>query len=84
MPRYHLNVIDESTFLDRDGAEFSDPQAAQIAAIAYAGEFIADRAKRANVGTHWRMEVTDALGLILFRLDFHITPSPAMRTITAQ
>lgn len=73
MPRYHFNVFDGSDLPDPDGAELPDAKSAQLVAIEYAGQLIADHAKRLEPGEDWHMEVTDASGLTLFRLDFSIT-----------
>ena len=79
MPRYFFNVFDGRDYRDTEGTVFLDSQTAQTHAIRYAGECLADHAKRLALGEDWRMEVTDDQGLILFRLDFHVTAAPVMR-----
>ena len=37
-----------------------------------------DEARREALGEDWCMEVTDDHGLLLFRLDFHVTDAPAI------
>ena len=78
MPRYHFNVYDGHNIVDDIGAELPNPTFARREAIRYAGALLEDEAKRLGLGDEWRMEVTDATGLILFSLDFTVTESPAM------
>ena len=81
MPRYHFNVFDGRTILDPVGQELADPHAAQLEAVIVAGEIIKDQAKHLAIGEDWHTEVTDDAGLILFRLDFHITAAPVSRKL---
>ncbi|GEP11100.1 DUF6894 family protein [Methylobacterium gnaphalii] len=78
MPRYHFNVFDGRKILDPAGQDLTDANSAQVEAIMVAGEIIKDYAKHIALGEDWHMEVTDDTGLILFRLDFQITVSPAV------
>lgn len=80
MPRYHFNVYDGVELLDKKGVELPDFIYARREAIRYAGNLLEDGAIKDNLGEEWRMEVTDAVGLLLFRLDFFITPSPAVQS----
>lgn len=77
MPRYHFNVYDGVTLLDKKGVELPDTNFARREAIRYSGALLEESAEQDNLGAEWRMEVTDATGLILFRLDFFVTPSAA-------
>lgn len=79
MPRYHFNVYDGVTLLDNKGVELPNTNFARREAIRYSGALLEEGAEQDNLGTEWRMEVTDDSGLILFRLDFFVTPSPMMR-----
>ena len=79
MPRYHFNVYDGVTLLDKKGVELPDSNFARREAIRYAGSLLEEGGKQDDLGLEWRMEVTDDQGLILFRLDFFVTHSPAMR-----
>lgn len=79
MPRYHFNVYDGVTLLDKKGVELPDHNFARREAIRYSGVLLEEGGERDDLGAEWRMEVTDDTGLILFRLDFFVTPSPAMR-----
>ena len=77
MPRYHFNVYDGVTDIDRDGVELADWQQARLEAIRYTGEIFRDQPKRLALGEDWRMEVTDDTGLVLFRLDFSVMETAA-------
>ena len=79
MPRYHFNVYDGRNDVDVDGHELPDIQAARAEALQLAGEIIRDDAQRAGLGREWRIEVTDDTGLLLFRMDFVVAESPAVR-----
>jgi hypothetical protein len=79
MPQYHFNVYDGIQLLDEKGVELPDTNFARREAIRYAGTLLEDGAAKDSLGNEWRMEVTDKVGLVLFRLDFLLTPSPAMR-----
>ncbi len=79
MPRYHFNVYDGVTLLDKKGVELPDTKFARREAVRYAGVLLEEGARLESLGPEWRMEVTDTTGLILFRLDFFVTPSPVMK-----
>jgi hypothetical protein len=79
MPRYHFNVFDGLGTPDFDGTELPNRQAARREAIRLAGALLEQEAERLRLGEDWRMEVTDHMGLILFRLDFIVVEAPAMR-----
>ncbi|WP_019903144.1 hypothetical protein [Methylobacterium sp. 77] len=78
MPRYHFNVYDGIEMLDKVGVELPDSQYARREAIRYAGSILEGGASKDKVGPEWRMEVTNEVGLILFRLDFQVTESAAL------
>ena len=81
MPRYHFNVYDGVTLLDKKGVELPDTQFARREAIRYAGVLLEEGARLESLGAEWRMEITDDTGLILFRLDFFVTPSSAITSL---
>lgn len=55
--------------------------AARFEAIRYAAAILKDEASRHKDGTDWHMEVTDERGLLLFRIDFCLTASAAVRQV---
>ena len=77
MPRFHFNVYDGVAAIDAEGTELADWGDARLEAIRLSGEILKDNAKRIALGEDWRMEVTDATGLVLFRLDFIVMASAA-------
>ena len=77
MPRYHFNVYDGVTLLDKKGVELPDTMFARREAIRYAGVLLEEGARLESLGSEWRMEVTGETGVIMFRLDFFVTPSAA-------
>ncbi|MCJ2118472.1 hypothetical protein MKK65_18185 [Methylobacterium sp. J-001] len=77
MPRYHFNVYDGVVLLDKKGVELPDLIFARREAIQYAGVLLEEGARLESLGQEWRMEVTDGTNLILFRLNFFVTPSSA-------
>ena len=78
MPRFHFNVYDGIQLLDEQGIELPDTNFARREAIRYAGTLLEDGAAKDSLGDEWRLEVTDDSGLVLFRLDFNVTESPAV------
>jgi hypothetical protein len=81
MPRYHFNVYDGVNFLDKKGVELPDFMFARREAIRYAGVLLEEGARLESLDSEWRMEVTDGTDLILFRLDFFVTPSSAVGSL---
>ena len=78
MPRYFFNIYDGVDELDLTGTELEDWTEARLEAVRFAGVIIRDDAKRLALGEDWRLEVTDDVGLVLFRLDFSILSSAAV------
>ncbi|UIY45679.1 DUF6894 family protein [Methylobacterium radiotolerans] len=79
MPRFYFHVFDGKDQRDDLGAELPDFDAARVVAIRFAGEILKDEAHQIALGHEWRMDVTDASDMILFRLDFSAVASPAAR-----
>ena len=79
MPRYHFNIYDGVRSPDLDGTELPDIHAARREGVMRAGAMIEDVGKRNQSGDDWRMEVTDDTGLLLFRMDFVVVESSAVR-----
>ena len=78
MPRYHFNVHDGHTDIDREGTELPDVQSARSEALRLAGAIIDDAGRRSDLGEEWRVEVMDETDLMLFRMDFIVVESPAV------
>jgi hypothetical protein len=66
MPRFHFNVNDE---LDVEGYGFCDLRGARRAALAMAGQMIADEDAEAFWNSaEWNMQVTTSDGVTVFEL----------------
>ena len=76
MPRFHFNVRDGSDLPDRDGTELPDLRTARREAVKLAGRLLLDEPDTFWEGSDWRVEVMDAAGVLLFRLDFTATDAP--------
>lgn len=78
MPRYHFNVYDGKTVIDRDGTPLSGPDDARRESIRLASELLRSQAMKTEIGEEWRVEVTDGRGMILFRIDILMRESAAL------
>ena len=78
MPRYFFHIFDGVDIRDYDGVELPDLTFARREALRYAGSLLDQASKRSSLGREWRMDVTDAKGLILFSLSFLVTDAPAV------
>jgi hypothetical protein len=78
LTHFYFNVYDGIELLDEKGVELPDTNFARWEAIRYAGTLLEDGAAKDSLGGEWRIEVTNETGLVLFRLDFHVSESPAI------
>lgn len=69
MPRYFFHVHDGQNWRDDDGTEFPGLDEARLEAVRYVGRLVHDQARSIAAGEDWHLELTDATGLILFRID---------------
>lgn len=72
MPRYFFHVIDGKSDRDGIGTEFADLYAAQDQAVRAAGEAIRDLGGQLFDHSHWKMEVNDDAGKMLFTLTLSV------------
>lgn len=79
MPRFHFNVHDGQGIADTEGFELPCRDTARREAIVLSGALIRDRAREFRFEKDWRLEVTDESGLILYRLDFTVHESSAVK-----
>ncbi|MFD0938999.1 DUF6894 family protein [Methylobacterium trifolii] len=77
MPRYHFNVYNGRSSIDLEGTDLPNRQQAQREAIRLAGALLCEEADTLTPDDDWRLEVTDASGLILFRFDFSFQKAQA-------
>jgi hypothetical protein len=76
--RFFFHIFDGMSFRDEEGTELDGWREARFEAVRLAGEVIASEARHLELGEDWHMEVADAQGLLLFRLDFLIAASAAV------
>jgi len=66
MPRYYFHCADGHREPDLEGTVLTNDEAAQHAAIAFAGEVLKGNPTELWQKGQWRVEVTDAQGVLLF------------------
>jgi hypothetical protein len=70
MPRYFFNVrYGEDSYHDKVGEDLPDNVAAWHEATASAGQSIRDLDGRLMPGTHWRMDVLNEQGSIIYSIE---------------
>lgn len=79
MTMYHFNIHDGFDLPDRDGQDLPDLNAARRFAVMLSGELLRDHADEFWRHGDWRMDVTDADGLMLFALHFTAVEAPAIQ-----
>jgi hypothetical protein len=72
VPRYyfHVSYPEDAHWVDAEGVELTDEDAAWQEATIACGQMIRDMDGALQQNTQWRMHVTDAGGATLFRLHF--------------
>ena len=78
MPRYHFNVYDGVTAIDKEGTQHANVAEARIEAMRFAARHLHEEAENGVLGEEWRVEVTDGRGMILFRIDVMMSASAAV------
>ena len=78
MSRYYFHVTGTSYGRDHEGSELSDWRSARVEALMLAAEIIGGIASGDVLDNELHIEVMDAAGMVLFRLDFSIQASAAM------
>jgi hypothetical protein len=79
VPRFHFNIDDGTSSQDIEGIELPGIEAARRAAVRTACDVLREQPESFWIGGEWRMDVTDAQGLILFSLFFTATIAPALK-----
>lgn len=69
MPRYFFHVHDGRSTPDTDGTEYPSFADARLEAVRYVGRLVHEQARSIATGQDWHLELADATGLILFRID---------------
>lgn len=71
MPRFHLNLYNDTVLIDEEGSEFPDIAAAEVAAARSARDLIAEHVTMGlPIDLGHRMEVVDDAGRVLSVLRF--------------
>lgn len=79
MPKFHFNVHDGHDYPDLEGMELPTMEAARKHAARYAGELLQSSPETFWQGGEWRMDATDAAGLVLFSLMFVGCDAPSIQ-----
>lgn len=77
MPRYFFHIHDGQSSMDMDGTELANLRTARHEAVRFAGGVLRDESRSFWDSPDWRLEVTDAAGLILFALHVLGIEAPA-------
>ena len=77
MPRYFFHEADGHVAPDKTGTELLDTAAARTEAIRFAGAVLADQPDLLDGNQHFRVEVADTGGRLLFTVVV-LTITPAM------
>jgi len=70
MPRYFFDIKDGQEFIDQDGSEWSDLEAARVEAVRYSAEVLKEMPERFWNCELWVMTVSDGDRQKLFTLKF--------------
>jgi hypothetical protein len=70
MPRFFFHIHDEAVFVDEEGIELADAQAARDAALAGARALMCDQVKVSRLSLHHRIDVVDEAGAQVLSLPF--------------
>jgi len=79
MPRYFFHVQDGEEFIDLQGTELADMEAARLEAVRFAAALLRDKADTFWQSSEWRLRVANEVNLTLFDLTFFGTMAPAGR-----
>ena len=82
MPRYFFNIHDGHADIDETGTMLDDIHDARLEAVRFAGRFIEMHAAAMKIGEEWRLETVEETGLLLFRIDFVMSQSPAVENLS--
>ena len=77
MPLFHFSVQDGRNDTPRSVLQLPDVFAAKAEALQLAGQMLRDNDRKASFDEDWRIEVTDAVGMVLFRMHISLSTSTA-------
>ena len=76
MERFFFNVHDGVSRLDEDGIDLPDIPTARAEGLSLAGQIIREAAATGHIAEDWHLQVTNDIGLTLFRMDLNVSESP--------
>jgi hypothetical protein len=77
VPRYFFHVADGDDFVDLQGTELANLEAARREAVRLAGALLSDKPELFWASSEWVMRVTDAKNLTLFQLTLFASGAPS-------
>lgn len=78
MSRFFFHVRDGADYVDLQGTELPDLDAARHEAVRFAGTLLIEKPDTFWAAGEWTMRVTDHRDLTLFQLTFFATSSPSI------
>jgi hypothetical protein len=84
MPIYHFHSANGQREPDLEGMELADDCAAQMAAVQYAGDVLRSDGPSVWSHGHWRVEVTNGDGELLFTVITLGVDAPKPKRLAAQ
>jgi len=81
VPRYYFHVEDHQRYLDQDGVELADLDAARVEAVRVSSDMLRDHAVEFWRLGQWRVVVTDERDKILFALAFEAVDAATLPEI---
>jgi hypothetical protein len=70
VPRFFFHIYDDAVFIDEDGLDLADAEAARLTALAGARSLMCDQLKAGRLSLHHRIEVEDEKGDAVLSLPF--------------
>ena len=78
MPNFHIELRTAERIWETITVELEDMTALRIEVARFVGELLRDHAEKIWVDEEWRVDATDANGLILFVMHLSVTDSAAL------
>lgn len=78
MAQYNIELRNAERVWETFEVEHDDITALRVEVSAFVGEMLRDHASKIWADQEWRVDVTDANGLIMFVLHLFVTDSPAL------
>ncbi len=82
MPIFYFHTVSDVSFVDAEGTELANMDAARVAALEAMANLLQDERHKFWGSYPWSMTVTDKVGLILFSLELHGHNAPAGQAVS--